>query len=258
MRRLLGATLLFVFTLTGARQEETCFASPCGDGVIDAGEECDPPGSTGCPPGSPAGAFLACNEDCTCPTLSTTTTTLPSCAPAPEAACQRPSFTRGALVILSRRLSPAPSRKRLVWKWRKGTITSTQADFGNPREETSYRLCLYDDVGGEPRLKMSARAAAAGLCGGVPCWKMTQTGFRYRDEELTPDGVSQIALTGADLGRGRIIVKGTGPDLALPDLPLSQDPTVRMQLVTSDGTCWEALYNSSARNREGEFKAPSD
>lgn len=41
----------------------------CGNGAIDAGEECDPPGSITCPPGSPAGAFLACNAECTCEEL---------------------------------------------------------------------------------------------------------------------------------------------------------------------------------------------
>ena len=38
----------------------------CGNGIIDPGEDCDPPGSITCPPGSPAGAFLPCNPDCTC------------------------------------------------------------------------------------------------------------------------------------------------------------------------------------------------
>src|SRR5262249_21628414 len=40
----------------------------CGNGIIEPGEQCDPPGSISCPPGSPAGAFQACNQDCTCPT----------------------------------------------------------------------------------------------------------------------------------------------------------------------------------------------
>jgi hypothetical protein len=38
----------------------------CGNDVLEAGEECDPPGSISCPPGSPGGAFLPCNADCTC------------------------------------------------------------------------------------------------------------------------------------------------------------------------------------------------
>src|SRR5581483_9183866 len=40
----------------------------CGNGVVDPGEQCDPPGSISCPAGSPANAFLACSANCTCPT----------------------------------------------------------------------------------------------------------------------------------------------------------------------------------------------
>jgi hypothetical protein len=63
----------------------------CGNGVIDPGEDCDPPGSITCPPGSPLGAFLACDQGCECPFTSTTTTstttsttTTTSCQPSPE------------------------------------------------------------------------------------------------------------------------------------------------------------------------------
>jgi hypothetical protein len=62
----------------------------CGNGVVDPGEECDPPGSSTC------GAFLggACGQNCQCPTTTTTvastTTTTTLCTPQPEnthAAC---------------------------------------------------------------------------------------------------------------------------------------------------------------------------
>ena len=49
--------------------------SSCGNAFLEPPEECDPPGSISCPAGSPAGAFLVCNVDCTCPPLPTTTTT---------------------------------------------------------------------------------------------------------------------------------------------------------------------------------------
>jgi hypothetical protein len=45
----------------------TTRADLCGNGVLDDGESCDPPGSITCPTGSPAGSFLACRSDCTCP-----------------------------------------------------------------------------------------------------------------------------------------------------------------------------------------------
>jgi hypothetical protein len=44
-----------------------CLAA-CGNGVVDPGEECDPPGAPRCPdPSSPTGAFLECSPRCTCP-----------------------------------------------------------------------------------------------------------------------------------------------------------------------------------------------
>src|SRR5262249_25425138 len=38
-----------------------------GNSIVEPPEECDPPGSISCPPGSPGGAFQACGADCTCP-----------------------------------------------------------------------------------------------------------------------------------------------------------------------------------------------
>jgi hypothetical protein len=69
----------------------TTTAAGCGDGVVDAGEACDPPGSLTCGSaggafdGSPGGAF-ACSAHCTCPTSttlasSTTTTTTSTTGP---------------------------------------------------------------------------------------------------------------------------------------------------------------------------------
>ncbi|MCW5890333.1 MAG: hypothetical protein KIT14_07245 [bacterium] len=67
----------------------TTTPSACGNGTIDPGETCDPPGALHCPdPGSPSGSFVACLATCTCPgdgatttttvaTPATTTTTLP-------------------------------------------------------------------------------------------------------------------------------------------------------------------------------------
>ena len=48
-------------------------ASSCGNAILEPGEQCDPPGSITCPPGSATPAFLACSPDCTCPRSSSTT-----------------------------------------------------------------------------------------------------------------------------------------------------------------------------------------
>src|SRR5262250_2674513 len=124
------------------------FAASCGDGIVDAGEDCDPPGMIACPAGSPGGAYLACNSDCTCPAPMA-----PTCPPSPQAGCLR-APTHGALIILNERSKTLPLRKRLVWTWRKGTVTSDVASFGDPVGATSYQLSLYDEVGGQPEVKM--------------------------------------------------------------------------------------------------------
>src|SRR6185295_13155506 len=47
----------------------------CGNGILEDGEQCDPPGTDTCPPDSPGGAFTTCLENCICANIVTTTTT---------------------------------------------------------------------------------------------------------------------------------------------------------------------------------------
>ena len=70
-RYALALVSALVLTAPGAARA----ASSCGNAFLEPPEECDPPLSISCPAGSPAGAFLVCNIDCTCPPLPTTTTT---------------------------------------------------------------------------------------------------------------------------------------------------------------------------------------
>ena len=43
-----------------------CTLPRCGNDTLEPGEDCDPPGSITCPPGSPAGAFFGCSVACRC------------------------------------------------------------------------------------------------------------------------------------------------------------------------------------------------
>jgi hypothetical protein len=70
-------------TVTTTTTSSTTTIPSCGNGHVEAGEECDPPGSLTCGAGSalgaflessPIGVFLECLADCTCPTTTTSTT----------------------------------------------------------------------------------------------------------------------------------------------------------------------------------------
>jgi len=69
----LGVAVLGRITDRGSSDGQLAWAqvaaSSCGNAILEPGEQCDPPGSITCPPGSPADAFLACSANCTCPVL---------------------------------------------------------------------------------------------------------------------------------------------------------------------------------------------
>jgi hypothetical protein len=142
----------------------------------------------------------------------------------------------------------------LVWKWMRGEAT-TMDDFGDPRQATGYALCMYD---GRPSLIAEATIPAGGICGAKPCWRETSLGFRYRDAAVGSAGILSVDLRSGASGTARIVVRGRGSDLDIPRLPVKRLPVV-VQLVTGDGECWEATYESQIEtNRTRRFSARAE
>lgn len=173
----------------------------------------------------------------------------------PEPSCLAPAVPRKALFQLTER--PVDTQDRLEWQWRQGAVTP-RADFGNPLVAggTSYALCVYD---GTPNLIMTAAMPAGGLCSGThprPCWKATSRGFQYSDRDLTPSGISSVVLRqGLIPGKASILVKGRGPLLAIPSVPITPLP-VTVQLKNTAGYCWQATHGAPTNlNDSRGFKA---
>ena len=261
----------------------------CGNGVTDSGEECDDGNTSN---------EDACKNDCTAnaatptstptatatatPTSTPTTTAtatptstrtaiatatptathtpLGGCATTPVAGCRMPGTT-----LFQLKDNGDDTRDKLTWKWRKGPLTTFE-EFGDPvNGSTSYRLCVYDETGSIPSLKLGAGAPARGIYGkDKPCWKPLGSsmpkGFVYNDKDLTPDGLAKITLRAGDAGRAKITVTGKGATLRMPAAVglglLEQDTHVIVQLVKSDGgACWEAVYAAPAvKNTSDQFK----
>jgi hypothetical protein len=177
------------------------------------------------------------------------------CVVAPKDDCREPVVTLKALLLLKDDAADN-ARDKLIWKWIKGEKTDF-VDFGAPLATDDYTLCIYEAAGGQPSLLLSATAPAGGQCAGRNCWKALSTkGFKYKDKDLTPDGLDRILLKSGDNEKAKILVKGKGANLALPS-PLDVELPVTVQLQSANGECWEAKYFPIGvrRNTSSLFKA---
>jgi hypothetical protein len=142
------------------------------------------------------------------------------------------------------------SGNKLIWEWKRGQETML-SDLGDPiGGTTSYSLCVYDESGGSPSLVLSAKAPEASQCSGI-CWRrLGSRGLSYVDATNTPDGIRRMVLRANREGRARILVKAKGENLQLPAFPLAQDTRVRVQLINTDGSCWESNYSGPAERND--------
>lgn len=168
----------------------------------------------------------------------------------PVSGCQRPSVSRKSKLVITDQPVISGLLDKLVWRWAKGTRTA-EAGFGNPLATTEYNLCIYDRVAGNDVLVAGHRVAAS------VGWKSARRGFNFRDRSLAQDGILSIRLKQGRDRRARVVVRGRGPNLNVPRLPLAQDGPVTVQLHNGV-TCWEDRYSTALRNTAFRFKAKGD
>jgi hypothetical protein len=230
--------------------------SPCGNGIVDAGEQCDDAslgrggsccelGCTVKPDGTSCDDGFFCNgQETTCtagacqqgaaPCLFNcdegSDTCLAGCPSAPQG-CRAAGKSR-----LFLRRSGDASRDRLSWSWSRGAATS-QMEFGDPTATTTYALCIY--AGASPALIDQLIIPA-----GATRWKLLGTaGYKYKDAIGAAEGIEKVLLKGSTQSRSKIRVVGKGT--ALPDVSLPVTEPMTVQLVHGDtGVCWDASYGS--------------
>ena len=178
-----------------------------------------------------------------------------ACPPIPRNDCRVP--TRSGKAKLALKNVTPDDKDQLLWAWGSGSDTPVGA-LGDPHSWPGFALCVYDATGGILQPRLSRKIPSAGYCDGKSCWKTHgSTGFQYRNDGATPEGVRLLsALAGMD-GKAKLRVKGQGVELALPT-PLAIVPPVVVQLEGLNGECWGATYSSGVVNTGGQFKAKSD
>lgn len=135
--------------------------------------------------------------------------------------------------------------RKITWKILEAS-GATLADFGDPASGGSYALCFYEEDSFSPNLSAELLIPGGGTCGkGEPCWSSIRVGkkgaaWRYTDAAGSHDGVRSILFkSGAD-GASSLTLKAVGPDVPVPVLPAMVP--LRVQLQSSEGSCWQATY----------------
>jgi hypothetical protein len=173
-----------------------------------------------------------------------------SCSPAPLDPCRKP--TMSAKSQLNVKAPGDPKKQQIGWKWITGEATDLTY-LGDPLSTDGYALCVYDESGPTSALTAQAWAPAGGLCKTKPCWKAIGIkGFAYKDGLETPNGVLGLKVQIGAPGKSKLLVKGKGPLLGLPGLPLALP--ARVQVQRRGGECWEATYSSTGVRKSDQFQ----
>lgn len=205
------------------------------------------------------------------PTATPAATPSPTPTPAVETcpALRDPGCTTGFAKGSLFAKSGNPGRERLVVRMLQGPALA-QTDLGNPLDAgqggtgTAYAVCVYDDASALAVELQVARAAA--LCAGKPCWRPIGhapndprgpgKGYRYRDRELTADGVLSLTYRGGDAGRSQVVVNGKGTSLpaGIP-AALATATSATVQLRSSNGLCLSIDLDDIQTQDSTTFKA---
>lgn len=223
-------------------------ALPCDDG-----SECTI--NDACSGGTCGGAALPCDDGQPC--------TLDTCddgsgcvfTPGPIAAEQCIEAGKSVFQIVNK---DDDVGDKLKWKMVKADFFE-QADLGDPVTSTSYALCIYDQTASVAtlvgQLEINPNAAWSSIA---------PKGFKYKDKVSTEDGIRKVLLKAGSDGKSKALLGAGGLNLPTPP-PLDgtkfmdQDPSVVVQFLNSEGTCWssEFLAASSRSNEPSKFIAKS-
>lgn len=112
-------------------------------------------------------------------------------------------------------------------------------DMGEPRLDTSYRLCLYQRDGiGPDQVIVDAAIPPGGTCKEKPCWRLQNYGFKYRDAVHGADGITAVDVVAN--GKG-ITMQGKGANLPFPSSFPATPITIASKVIADQGgvqKCW--------------------
>ncbi len=231
--------------------DSNCTVSACGNGVVAPGEDCDDGntdngdccdsacqadvGGTSCDDG------VACTYVDECDGAGTCVGALE-----PDPVCTDSAAGKSKLLLKD-------SGNKDLLKWvAKADAEVTLAELDDPSAATDYQVCVFVLEGATATAAFGAEASAGSK------WAAKGTkGFKYKDRDLVPDGLQQVALQAGAAGKGKFKIKGKGANLSLFPLGFGAGVTsVVVQLRSSDGFCVGAVHDAPfSKNTADQLKA---
>jgi hypothetical protein len=164
---------------------------------------------------------------------------------------------QGKSQVLVNNRSP-DDKDQLKWKWNRGEAVDL-ADFGAPDTSTNtMALCIYDRRGLHRQLDLPPGGVVA-TCSGKPCWTPSgTTGFKYKNSDGVPDGITSAKLKAGADGRSQVQIRAKGANLLPPE---TEDLSgVVVQLLIDDGSetqCFKTSFSDAAVSAQDpeRFKA---
>lgn len=182
------------------------------------------------------------------PSATPTTTLIPGydCPDDPQPGCRHPIFPeKSKLSIKTDALNPV--KNKLVWKWSKGDVI-TNLDAGNPASgSTEHSLCIYDATS-----TLIYKATIPPLTSWV---QPSLLKFTFKDATQIQEGAKILKMTIGTPGKTKIAFTASNKLSTMSPVlapPYSNTP-IRVQLINSLGTCYEAIMTNVKKNETGKF-----
>lgn len=172
--------------------------------------------------------------------------TLGACPAQPATGCR--SGEPGKSKFQIKKSGENGAKDKLGWKLGKAEA-SELATFGDPIQgNVGYGLCVYD---ASDTLLLASTVAPAGSCSGKPCWKVSSKGAQFKDKAAAQGGITQIKMKAGVAGKAQVQVKGAGPALAVPTLPITDATTVQFRVDNgSNLECWETRFTATPNKND--------
>ena len=170
-----------------------------------------------------------------------------ACASTPLAGCRAPGVGKSKLVMKD---SAIDKKDLIKWSWPKGEAL-TLLELGDPVTADTYDLCLYDDTG----LLAGATAPGGSVCGkkSKDCWKATSTGYKYKDPDGSPSGLSSLLLKAGDVpGKSKAVAVVKGENTATPSLDTISGSIVVQLVNQATGLCLGAEFSAPFKLQTAE------